>query len=117
MKLIQKNSLSELILAGLISFLISLPLVGFLHGSITAIDSSAGATDFKGRIIIGLMEAVASLLTIAAPFGENETENTQLRIITGITFILLTFIVYRVLLRRKNKRENKKTTANNVYNS
>jgi RsiW-degrading membrane proteinase PrsW (M82 family) len=99
----QKNK-TELFLSTIFGFILSLPLTGFLHGFFTAIGKGSFFDNLKGRFIIGVMEAVASSFSYGAPFGKNEPEaNARLRLLTFFVFLIINFITYKFITRKKKK--------------
>ncbi|MEP0265581.1 hypothetical protein [Dokdonia sp.] len=106
MKIAIKKNLPELIPSILISFALSFPLTGFLHGFIMSTGSGSFVSELKGRLFIGVFEAVASAMSYGKPWGDGSevaSLTIQFRILVFLVFIILTILFFKLFKRLSKK--------------
>lgn len=84
--------------------ILCLPVTGFIYGFISCIDCRKGIGGFLGRIFIGLIGILNTVITLGRPWEtEAGTDFTDIRLWVLLTFALLTVGIYLLTTRHKRK--------------
>jgi len=108
MEIFKKKNRGELIGATVLGFLASFPTAGFLNGFFSGTSDAGLIEQLKGRLFIGCFEAIASATSWGKPWGDDVAEimNIKFRIFVFIVFIVITFLIFKLIKKLNNKKKS-----------
>ncbi|KIA95038.1 hypothetical protein OA93_19010 [Flavobacterium sp. KMS] len=103
----EKKTTSErklLFISVIVGIIFSFPLTGFIYGFSVCKDCGEGINGILGRIFIGLVEAILTIITLGAPWdNEGGTTSTNLRFYVFLTALIITLLLFFILKRKRSK--------------
>lgn len=94
----------NLFTSAIIGVLLSFPVTGFIYGFSICKDCGEGIGGIFGRILIGFVEAILTIITLGAPWdNEGGTTSTNLRFYVFLVALIFTLMLFFIRKRNQNK--------------